>query len=142
GDYTGPKLFVKPTAKSNRGIILNAINTVLAGAVNAETKRRVLEEMGISDSKHFLILFRDSGCQFRGLYSYQPDREEVARLFGVGPRTVTPSMMDLFFKYNSGAKSFSRIHTKHLTVTIDAFTIHNSLWQAKRAPVTAHRKDL
>ncbi|CAN8018898.1 unnamed protein product [Ixodes persulcatus] len=95
------------------------------------------QEMGVSDSKHFLILFRDAGCQFRGLYSYQPEREEVGRLFGVGPRTVTAPMMDLFFKYNSGAKSFSRIHTKHLTVTIDAFTIHNSLWAAKRAP----RKD-
>lgn len=137
GDYTGPKLFVKPAAKSNRGIVLNALNTVLAGQVNADTKRRVLEEMGVSDSKHFLILFRDAGCQFRGLYSYQPEREEVGRLFGVGPRTVTAPMMDLFFKYNSGAKSFSRIHTKHLTVTIDAFTIHNSLWAAKRAP----RKD-
>lgn len=42
-DYTGPKLFVKPTAKSNRGIIINAINTVLAGAVNADTKKKVLE---------------------------------------------------------------------------------------------------
>lgn len=43
GDYTGPKLFVKPTAKSNRGIIVNAINTVLAGAVNADTKKKVIE---------------------------------------------------------------------------------------------------
>lgn len=42
-DYTGPKLFVKPAAKSNRGIIVNAINTVLAGAVNGDTKKKVLE---------------------------------------------------------------------------------------------------
>lgn len=42
-DYTGPKLFVKPAAKSNRGIIINAINTVLAGAVNSNTKKNVLE---------------------------------------------------------------------------------------------------
>lgn len=42
-DYTGPKLFVKPAAKSNRGIIINAINTVLAGAVNGDTKKKVLE---------------------------------------------------------------------------------------------------
>ncbi|PRD20001.1 UNVERIFIED_CONTAM: Camsap2 [Trichonephila clavipes] len=45
GDYTGPKLFVKPAAKSNRGIIINAINTVLAGAVNEDTKKKVLEVM-------------------------------------------------------------------------------------------------
>ncbi|KAK8772618.1 hypothetical protein V5799_024144 [Amblyomma americanum] len=140
-DYAGPKLFVKPTAKSNRSIIINAINTVLAGAVNADTKRKVLEEMNLSESKHFLILFRDSGCQFRGLYSYHPEREEVLRLHGIGPRSVQPAMMDMFFKYNSGAKSFTQIHTKHLTVTIDAFTIHNSLWTVKKTCVP-QRRDL
>lgn len=41
--YNGPKLFVKPSQKSNRGIILNAINVVLAGSVNADTKTKVLE---------------------------------------------------------------------------------------------------
>lgn len=45
-EYTGPKLFVKPSTKSNRGIVTNAINTVLAGAVNSETKRKVLEVIG------------------------------------------------------------------------------------------------
>ncbi|XP_075552367.1 calmodulin-regulated spectrin-associated protein patronin isoform X1 [Dermacentor variabilis] len=140
-EYVGPKLFVKPTAKSNRSIIINAINTVLAGAVNSETKRKVLEEINISESKHFLILFRDSGCQFRGLYSYYPEREEVLRLHGTGPRSVLPSMMDMFFKYNSGAKSFTQIHTKHLTVTIDAFTIHNHLWTVKKTCVP-QRRDL
>lgn len=44
-EYTGPKLFVKPSTKSNRGIVTNAVNTVLAGAVNSETKRKVLEVM-------------------------------------------------------------------------------------------------
>lgn len=140
-EYAGPKLFVKPTAKSNRSIIINAINTVLAGAVNSETKRKVLEEINVSESKHFLILFRDSGCQFRGLYSYNPEREEVLRLHGIGPRSVQPSMMDMFFKYNSGAKSFTQIHTKHLTVTIDAFTIHNHLWTVKKTCVP-QRRDL
>ncbi|KAH7947085.1 hypothetical protein HPB52_007516 [Rhipicephalus sanguineus] len=140
-EYAGPKLFVKPTAKSNRSIIINAINTVLAGAVNSETKRKVLEEINVSESKHFLILFRDSGCQFRGLYSYHPEREEVLRLHGIGPRSVLPSMMDMFFKYNSGAKSFTQIHTKHLTVTIDAFTIHNHLWTVKKTCVP-QRRDL
>ena len=31
-----------------------------------------------------------------------------------------------------GGKKFTQIHTKHLTVTIDAFTIHNSLWLGKK----------
>ncbi|CAL1284151.1 unnamed protein product [Larinioides sclopetarius] len=132
GDYTGPKLFVKPAAKSNRGIIINAINTVLAGAVNEETKKKVLEEINRSESKHFLILFRDAGCQFRALYTYNPEREEVTKLYGIGPKNVTDKMMERFYKYNSGGKCFSEIQTKHLTVTIDAFTIPNSLWAGKK----------
>jgi calmodulin-regulated spectrin-associated protein len=42
-EYTGPKLFVKPSQKSNKVLILNAINVVLAGAVNSDTKKKVLE---------------------------------------------------------------------------------------------------
>jgi hypothetical protein len=44
-----------------------------------------------------------------------------------------------FYRYNSGGKCFSQVHTKHLTVTIDAFTIHNALWQGKRAPQAKSR---
>lgn len=48
----------------------------------------------------------------------------------------------LFFsRYNSGAKCFSQVHTKHLTVTIDAFTIHNSLWQGKKVNLP-NKKDM
>ncbi|OTF70477.1 hypothetical protein BLA29_012379, partial [Euroglyphus maynei] len=42
-EYNGPKLFVKPSQKSNKALILNAINVVLAGTVNADTNRRVTE---------------------------------------------------------------------------------------------------
>ena len=42
-EYTGPRLYVKPSQKSNRGIILNAINVVLAGSVNAVQKQKVIE---------------------------------------------------------------------------------------------------
>lgn len=42
-EYNGPKLFVKPSQKTNRIIILNAINSVLAGTVNAEMKKKCLE---------------------------------------------------------------------------------------------------
>ncbi|GAB6019537.1 hypothetical protein CHUAL_001111 [Chamberlinius hualienensis] len=139
-EYTGPKLFKQPTAKSNRGIIVNAINTVLAGAVNEDVKRHVLDEIQMSESKHFLILFRDAGCQFRGLYSYSPEKEEVIKLFGTGPKQVNERMIDKFYKYNCGGRNFTHIQTKHLTVTMDAFTIHNSLWQGKK--VVQGRRDL
>ena len=57
---------------------------------------------------------------------------QVFKIHGVGPRQVSDNMMDTYFKYNSGGKKFSQIHTKHLTATIDAFTIHNSLWLGKK----------
>ena len=57
---------------------------------------------------------------------------QVFKIHGVGPRQVTDKMMDSYYKYNSGGKKFTQIHTKHLTATIDAFTIHNSLWLGKK----------
>ncbi|XP_064106006.1 uncharacterized protein LOC135215372 isoform X4 [Macrobrachium nipponense] len=141
-DYFGPRLFKQPTAKSNRTIILNAVEyCVFPGVVNQTAKHRVLEEIARSESKHFLVLFRDAGCQFRAIYSFNPDTEEVYKLYGTGPKQVNDRMFDKFFKYNSGGKCFSQIHTKHLTVTIDAFTIHNSLWQGKRVNLPS-KKDM
>ncbi|XP_039307085.1 patronin isoform X12 [Solenopsis invicta] len=141
-DYNGPRLYKLPIAKSNRNIMLNAVEyCVFPGTVNREAKSRVLEEIGRSESKHFLILFRDAGCQFRALYSYCPEREEIAKLYGTGPKQVIDNMFDKFFKYNSSGKCFSQVHTKHLTVTIDAFTIHNSLWQGKKVNLP-NKKDI
>ncbi|XP_030749576.1 patronin isoform X3 [Sitophilus oryzae] len=141
-DYTGPRLYKQPATKSNRSIMLNAVEyCVFPGVVNREAKKRVLEEINRSESKHFLILFRDAGCQFRALYSYCPDTEAVTKLYGTGPKQVNDKMFDKFFKYNSGGKCFSQVHTKHLTVTIDAFTIHNSLWQGKKVNLP-NKKDM
>uniref|UniRef100_W8BA25 Short spindle protein 4 n=1 Tax=Ceratitis capitata TaxID=7213 RepID=W8BA25_CERCA len=141
-EYSGPKLYKQPAAKSNRGIILNAVEyCVFPGAVNREAKQKVLEKIARSEAKHFLVLFRDAGCQFRALYSYVPEMDQVTKLYGTGPSQVDEVMFDKFFKYNSGGKCFSQVHTKHLTVTIDAFTIHNSLWQGKKVHLPS-KKDM
>ena len=92
-----------------------------------------------SDCPHFLILFRDAKCQFRGLYAYYPDTEEVFKIHGTGPKQVTANMFDKYFKYNSGGKKFTQIHTKSLSVTIDAFTIQNSLWLGKKTKLPDRR---
>ena len=39
-----------------------------------------MEEIEKCDCPHFLILFRDSKLQFRALYAYYPDTEEVENL--------------------------------------------------------------
>ena len=101
---------------------MNAVNVVLGGAVNVPTKKKVLEvscllrkfrlerptklirspplpqEINNNDSKHFLILFRGSGMQFRAIYTYNPDIEEVVKLFGTGPKVVNNDMIDKFYK--------------------------------------------
>ena len=95
----GTRLYREPTSKSNRTIVLNAIEyVVFPGVVNAETRNRVLDVIDRCDCPHFLLLFRDAKCQFRGLYAYYPDTEEVYKIYGTGPKQVTENMYECFFK--------------------------------------------
>lgn len=135
-EYTGPKLYKEPSAKSNKHIIQNALaHCCLAGKVNEGQKKKILEEMEKSDANNFLILFRDSGCQFRSLYTYCPETEEINKLTGIGPKSITKKMIEGLYKYNSDRKQFSHIPAKTLSASVDAITIHSHLWQTKR-PVT------
>ncbi|XP_028312958.1 calmodulin-regulated spectrin-associated protein 1-B isoform X3 [Gouania willdenowi] len=132
-EYTGPKLFKEPSSKSNKPIIHNAIShCCLAGKVNEPHKNQILEELDKCESNHLMILFRDGGCQFRALYSYFPDTEEIHKLTGTGPKSISKKMIDKLYKYNSDRKQFTVIPAKTVSVSVDALTIHNHLWQAKR----------
>ncbi|XP_032955356.1 calmodulin-regulated spectrin-associated protein 2 isoform X3 [Rhinolophus ferrumequinum] len=132
-EYTGPKLYKEPSAKSNKHIIQNALaHCCLAGKVNEGQKKKILEEMEKSDANNFLILFRDSGCQFRSLYTYCPETEEINKLTGIGPKSITKKMIEGLYKYNSDRKQFSHIPAKTLSASVDAVTIHSHLWQTKR----------
>lgn len=135
-EYTGPKLFKEPSAKSNKPIIHNAIShCCLAGKVNEPQKNQILEELEKCESNHLMILFRDGGCQFRALYSYFPDTEEIHKLTGTGPKSISKKMIDKLYKYSSDRKQFTVIPAKTVSVSVDALTIHNHLWQAKRGTV-------
>ncbi|KRY29345.1 Calmodulin-regulated spectrin-associated protein 1, partial [Trichinella spiralis] len=135
------KLFVKPTHKSNRSIVFNAIqHSVLVGSVNDETKRKVLQELAKSDSKHFLIMFRDQKCQFRALYSWDQASDTVHKLYGTGPKSCSEKMMNLLLKYDSGAKQFSSIPSRHLSATIDAFTLKEDYWPKKSTFASTPRR--
>lgn len=125
-----PKLFVKPKAKSNRMVIVNAIGyACLAGAVNEPMKQATLKELAATEGTHFMILFRDSRCQYRAVYAFDLELEELRLICGTGPRRITHDMANKFFKYNSGGKHFTEItSTNHLSPVVDAITIHDSLW--------------
>ncbi|XP_060551039.1 calmodulin-regulated spectrin-associated protein 1 isoform X2 [Pantherophis guttatus] len=143
-EYTGPKLFKEPSSKSNKSIIHNAIShCCLAGKVNEPHKNSILEELEKSEANHYIILFRDAGCQFRALYCYYPDNEEIYKLTGTGPKSITKKMIDKLYKYSSDRKQFNLIPAKTMSVSVDALTIHNHLWQSKRPAVpkkTQNRK--
>ncbi|CAI9571562.1 unnamed protein product, partial [Staurois parvus] len=132
-EYSGPKLYKEPSSKSNKPIIHNAIShCCLAGKVNEAQKNQTLDELEKCDANHYIILFRDAGCQFRALYSYYPDSEEICKLTGTGPKSITKKMIDKLYKYSSDRKQFTVIPAKTMSVSVDALTIHNHLWQAKR----------
>ncbi|XP_032426756.1 calmodulin-regulated spectrin-associated protein 1a isoform X2 [Xiphophorus hellerii] len=139
-EYNGPKLFKEPSSKSNKPIIINAIaHCCLAGKVNEVQKNVTLEELEKCESNHLFILFRDGGCQFRAIYTYSPDTEVIIKYTGIGPRAITQKMIDKLYKYNSDRKQFTVIPAKTVSVSVDALTIHNHLWQIRR-PGSARRK--
>ncbi|XP_013916068.1 PREDICTED: calmodulin-regulated spectrin-associated protein 1 [Thamnophis sirtalis] len=94
-----------------------------------------LQELEKSEANHYIILFRDAGCQFRALYCYHPDTEEIYKLTGTGPKNITKKMIDKLYKYSSDRKQFNLIPAKTMSVSVDALTIHNHLWQSKRPAV-------
>ncbi|XP_047190025.1 calmodulin-regulated spectrin-associated protein 3-like isoform X3 [Scophthalmus maximus] len=128
-EYTGPKLFKEPSFKSNKFIIHNALSRCcLAGKVNETQKNKIVEEMEKSPANHFLILFRDSSCQFRGVYTMNPDSQELVRLTGVGPRQIGSTQVESIYKYSSDRKQFNAIPSKTMGMSVDAFTIPSHLW--------------
>ncbi|XP_019949917.1 calmodulin-regulated spectrin-associated protein 3 isoform X5 [Paralichthys olivaceus] len=131
-EYTGPKLYKEPSFKSNKFIIHNAITRCcLAGKVNEPQKNKIVEDMEKSTANHFLILFRDSSCQFRAVYTMNPETEEMVRLTGIGPRFISPEMVESIYKYSSDRKQFTVIPSKTMSMSVDAFTIPGHIWQKR-----------
>uniref|UniRef100_A0A674NB06 Calmodulin regulated spectrin associated protein family member 2 n=1 Tax=Takifugu rubripes TaxID=31033 RepID=A0A674NB06_TAKRU len=142
-EYTGPKLYKEPSAKSNKHIIQNALaHCCLAGKVNEGQKNKILDEMEKSGANNFLVLFRDAGCQFRSVYTYCPETEEITRLAGIGPKSIKIKMIEGLYKYNSDRKQFSQIPAKTMSASVDAITIASHLWQTKKqwTPKKLHSK--
>uniref|UniRef100_A0A673YU53 Calmodulin regulated spectrin associated protein family member 2 n=1 Tax=Salmo trutta TaxID=8032 RepID=A0A673YU53_SALTR len=132
-EYTGPKLYKEPSAKSNKHIIQNALaHCCLAGKVNEGQKNKIIDEMERSGANNFLVLFRDTGCQFRSVYTYCPETEEITKLAGIGPKSITAKMIEGLYKYNSDRKQFSHIPAKTMSASVDAIIIAPHLWQTKK----------
>ena len=64
------------------------------------------QEINKSTAIQFVILFRDAGMQYRGLYAYNPDDEVanevvVTKIHGIGPKQLSSKSMERFFKYST-----------------------------------------
>jgi len=130
------------SSKSNKQTIINALTQViLAGRVNDRVREQVCEdiERHTEKYKHFIILFRDSRLQFRSIYTFTPTTTtsdspaRIERLYGQGPREITESMVENFYKYNNGSKKFSQVPIKSFSVQCDAITILNNYWTQQSA---------
>ncbi|KAL3109910.1 hypothetical protein niasHT_016526 [Heterodera trifolii] len=111
-----------------------SLKLIFPGHVSNEQRQKVQAAIAQSDSKHFLVLFRDHQCQYRGLYTLDQFSDTVHKIEGLGPKVCREPKMTIMFKYDSGSKSFGRIQTKHLSATIDGFVIAKQYWQKPKIP--------
>jgi calmodulin-regulated spectrin-associated protein len=75
------KLFAKHQPKSNRGLIMNALQySVFPGHVSSENRQKAQAAIATSDSKHFLVLFRDHKLQYRALYTWDQFSDTVHKI--------------------------------------------------------------
>ena len=68
-----------------------------------------------------------------GVFEFDPDCERVEKVCGNGPKVITNDMLDKLYKYSSGQKKFTNIYAKQISVSIDAFTIKDHLWQSAKS---------
>lgn len=131
--YTGPKLFAKPTSKTNLITIQNAIVKALEGAANEKSLKRMQETISIHSAtcSHFLILFRNRH-QFRGLYQYeQKQQDTIKKLDGIGPKMVKKEDILRYYKFDTPKRLFIEVQTRDISLTIIAFSIKDHLWPNK-----------
>lgn len=69
-----------------------------------------------------------------------PDSQELVRLAGVGPRTISSTDVESIYKYSSDRKQFRTIPSKTMGMSVDAFTIPSHLWQGGGAVSGGGRK--
>jgi len=136
---------IEIATKSNLKLIMNAITHVcLAGAHHVQRRDNIIRGLedrsssGLAEFRNaqYVILFRNEvALKFRGIYVVDRDTNSLRKFQGAKhlPATVDASMIDSFYKYNTGQKRFLRISTKSITRTTDAVALNPKFFpQAQR----------
>ena len=100
----------------------------LAGEPNKKRRIEVLEALNRTE-KNIVILFKDvTGTRqdFKALYIYNESENILELLFGVKdlPEVINQSMVNTFYRYDSGAKKFKLIpENKSFSLAVNAISI-------------------
>ncbi|KAM3136436.1 hypothetical protein pb186bvf_011394 [Paramecium bursaria] len=122
----------KAKKNNNKNMLKNAITFVcLAGDPNRREREHILSKLDLFDAEHYIILFKTFGRMvnysvlqqdFKALYGFS-DGGHPYLLFSQSkcPQLLTSEMVKIYFKYDSGAKSFKPIDgNKQFTIQVDA----------------------
>ncbi|KAJ3370920.1 Calmodulin-regulated spectrin-associated protein 1 [Allomyces arbusculus] len=105
--------------RSNKKLIVNALNMCLSGPVNEKTRTEVLEDLERSDQTNFVVLLRGpKNHSFKGLYVHVVDQNQIIKLYGNGPLEIEQADVSEFFKYDSGSRSFKPIPTRSFSTFV------------------------
>jgi len=129
-------IFSKPC---NHQLIKNAIaNVCLAGEPNKKRRTEALEALAtIDNAKNAVVLFKDvAGMRqdFKALYSYSEEEGILRLVYGAkdSPVVIDQSMVNDFYRYDSGAKEFRHIPgNKSFSIAVDAVSLRPLLVKKK-----------
>ncbi|KAJ1562957.1 Calmodulin-regulated spectrin-associated protein 2, partial [Nowakowskiella sp. JEL0078] len=85
-----------------------------------------IKDLDESISQNFIILFRgERNHAFRGLYTYDVNLNQILKCFagGNGPDSIKDDDVLEFYKYDSGAREFKRIPTRHFGRSVHAVAL-------------------
>ncbi|KNE56152.1 hypothetical protein AMAG_17876 [Allomyces macrogynus ATCC 38327] len=110
--------------RSNKKLIVNALNMCLSGPVNEKMRTEVLEDLERSDQTNFVVLLRGpKNHSFKGLYVHVVDQNQIIKLYGNGPLEIEQADVSEFFKYDSGSRSFKPIPTRSFSTFVHGMAV-------------------
>ncbi|CDW86206.1 UNKNOWN [Stylonychia lemnae] len=113
---------------SNKKIIRNAIQVILAGDTNKLIRDEVLKVIDDTDYPYYIVLFKGNiGRQdFKALYQHD-GIGLIEKIMGSAgcPDIIEDKMVEKFFRYDSGNKIFKELAgIKSISLTTDAVALH------------------
>jgi len=137
--FGGKKGVAEFSTKSNKLLIKNAMGVCLAGEPNRKEREEVIAKLNeAKDDVNFIIVFKPMpGRQdFKALYAYDTATEEIRKVHAIGnaPVLLDPSIVENYYRYNSGGKEFKVIQgNKNFSRAVDAVSLHPYLFKKVNA---------